>query len=62
MARKIVRTTLDENLYRKIKILAAKLDCYANDLIEQGMILVLDKHGEDSKSNKYQNNPEENKE
>lgn len=39
--------SLDVDLYQKIKILAAKLgDTHANELIEEGMKLVLIKHGE----------------
>lgn len=45
MARKDVATTLEEDLYTAIKILAAKQGKYANDLIEEGMKYVLDKNG-----------------
>jgi len=44
MTRKNINTTLDEGLYKKIKVLAIKLDKNANDLIEEGMEYVLDKY------------------
>jgi len=44
MTRKNINTTLDENLYKKIKVLAIELDKNANDLIEEGMEYVLDKY------------------
>lgn len=44
MARKNINTTLDEELYTKLKILAIKLKINANDLIEEGMKHVLDKY------------------
>jgi hypothetical protein len=44
MSRKAVNTTLDEELYQKIRILALKKGCYANDLIEEGMEMVLNKY------------------
>jgi len=47
MARKAVNTTLDENLYKEIKRLALEMNLKANDLIEEGMRLVLKKHGVD---------------
>lgn len=45
MARKDVATTLEEDLYIAIKILATKQGKYANDLIEEGMKYILDKNG-----------------
>lgn len=44
MARKNINTTLDEELYKKIKVLAIKLDKNANDLLEEGMEYILDKY------------------
>lgn len=44
MARKNINTTLDEDLYKKIKVLAIKLDKNANDLLEEGMEYILDKY------------------
>ncbi|AGB40353.1 hypothetical protein Halha_0347 [Halobacteroides halobius DSM 5150] len=44
MRRKAVNTTLDEDLYKKIKVLAIKLDKNANDLIEEGMEYIIDKY------------------
>ncbi len=44
MARKNINTTLDEDLYIEIKILAIKLKTNANDLIEEGMKYVLEKY------------------
>jgi hypothetical protein len=42
--RKNVNTTLSQNLYKEIKTLAAKLDRPANDLLEEGMRMVLTKY------------------
>ncbi|SDC66820.1 MULTISPECIES: hypothetical protein [unclassified Candidatus Frackibacter] len=44
MARKNINTTLDEDLYKKIKILAIELNKNANDLLEEGMEYILDKY------------------
>jgi hypothetical protein len=44
MSRKAVNTTLNEELYQKIKILALKKGCNANDLIEEGMEYIIDKY------------------
>ncbi|RCW47785.1 MULTISPECIES: hypothetical protein [unclassified Halanaerobium] len=44
MPRKSVNTTLNEELYKKIRILALKKDCNANDLMEEGMKMVLNKY------------------
>lgn len=44
MARKNINTTLEEELYKKIKVLAIKLDKNANDLLEEGMEHILDKY------------------
>lgn len=44
MARKNINTTLDEDLYTEIKILAIKLRTNANDLIEEGMKYVIVKY------------------
>ena len=44
MARKNIATTLEEELYKKIKVLAIKLDKNANDLLEEGMEYILDKY------------------
>lgn len=46
MARKNKNTTLDEDLYEKIQILAIKTKKNANDLIEEGMKMVLEKYQE----------------
>ena len=45
MPRKVVNTTLDSNLYKQIKILAIEIDKNANDLLEEGMQMVLEKYG-----------------
>lgn len=45
MARKNMNTTIDEKLYKAIKFLALELDIDANDLLEEGMKLVLEKYG-----------------
>ncbi|ADL12391.1 hypothetical protein [Acetohalobium arabaticum] len=44
MARKNINTTLDEDLYKKIKVLAIELDKNANDLIEEGMEYIINKY------------------
>ena len=44
MSRKAVNTTLNEKLYKQIRVLALKKDCNANDLMEEGMKIVLDKY------------------
>lgn len=44
MSRKAVNTTLNEKLYQKIRILALKKGCNANDLMEEGMKMVLNKY------------------
>jgi hypothetical protein len=50
MARKSINTTLDVDLYSKIQILALKVSAErqvktnANDLIEEGMKLIIDKY------------------
>ncbi|MDY5912838.1 MAG: hypothetical protein SPJ62_12735 [Inconstantimicrobium porci] len=46
MARKNVNTTIDEDLYLEIRMLALKLKINANDLIEEGMRLVLEREKE----------------
>lgn len=46
MTRKNINTTLDEDLYTEIKILAIKLKTNANDLIEEGMKHVIEKYEE----------------
>lgn len=48
MARKDIGTTLDEELYNTIKILAIKHKLKANDLLEEGMKLIIQKY-EDNK-------------
>ena len=51
MARKNINTTIDEDLYTEIKILAIKSKVNANDLIEEGMKYVLEKYkNKDNKS------------
>jgi len=42
--RKSINTTLDEDLYTKIKILAVILKIAANNLIEEGMEYILEKY------------------
>jgi hypothetical protein len=43
MARKPINTTIDDKLIKNIKILAINEDCNINDLIEEGLRLVLEK-------------------
>jgi len=42
--RKNINTTIDDDLYTEIKILATKLKVNANDLIEEGMKYVIEKY------------------
>lgn len=44
MSRKNINTTIDEDLYMQIRLLAIKLKLNANDLIEEGMRYILDNH------------------
>ena len=48
MARKNINTTLDEELYKNIRILALQKGVNANDLIEEGMKLIIER--EDKKN------------
>ena len=48
MARKNINTTLDEELYKSIRILALQKGVNANDLIEEGMKLIIER--EDKKN------------
>lgn len=44
VARKAITNTLDEELYKDIRRLALEKDINANDLIEEGMRLILEKY------------------
>ncbi|MBY6838785.1 MULTISPECIES: hypothetical protein [Clostridium] len=44
MGRKAINTTIEENLMKKIKFLALEKECNINDLIEEGLILILEKY------------------
>ena len=48
MARKNINTTLDGELYKSIRILALQKGVNANDLIEEGMKLIIER--EDKKN------------
>ena len=48
MARKNINTTLDEELYKSIRILALQKGVNDNDLIEEGMKLIIER--EDKKN------------
>lgn len=50
MARKNMNTTIEEDLYLEIRMLALKLGKNANDLIEEGMRLILERESEKDKS------------
>lgn len=50
MARKNINTTLDEELYKNIRILALQKGVNANDLIEEGMKLIIDRENKKNKS------------
>lgn len=41
MARKNINTTIDEDLYKSIRILALQKGVNANDLIEEGMKYII---------------------
>lgn len=43
MARKPINTTVEEKLMKDIRILAVNEECDINDLIEEGLKMVLDK-------------------
>ena len=43
MARKAINTTIDADLMKEIKLLGIEEDCNINDLIEEGLKLVLEK-------------------
>lgn len=49
MARKAINTTIDADLMKEIKLLAIQEDCKINDLIEEGLKLVIEKRN--SKNN-----------
>lgn len=48
--RKNVNTTLDQELYKKIKIIAVQQNKGANELLEEGMRYIIDKY-ENNKTN-----------
>ena len=50
MTRKNVNTTIDEDLYLEIRVLTLKLKSNANDLIEEGIRLILEKENKKDKS------------
>ena len=57
MVRKNINTTLDEDLYKKIKVLAIELDKNANDLIEEGMEYIVSKYSKEQ--NRLNSSPSE---
>lgn len=50
MGRKNINTTIDENLYLEIRMLALKLKVNANDLIEEGMRFILERENKKNQS------------
>lgn len=46
MARKSMNTTIDEDLMKKLKLLSDAKGCKINDLIEDGIRLVIEKNKE----------------
>ncbi|MGL5575022.1 MAG: hypothetical protein ACRDCW_05630 [Sarcina sp.] len=50
MARKNINTTLDEELYKSIRMLALQKGVNANDLIEEGMKIIIDRENKKDKS------------
>jgi NRPS condensation-like uncharacterized protein len=47
MGRKAINTTIDEEIMRRIKFLALEKDCKINDLIEEGLLIILEKYEND---------------
>ena len=43
--RKAINTTIDSDLMKKIKLLTLEKECKINDLIEEGLRMVLEKEG-----------------
>lgn len=50
LARKNINTTIDEDLYKNIRILALTKGINANDLIEEGMRYILEREDKENKS------------
>ena len=50
MTRKNVDTTIGEDLYLEIRMLTLKLKSNANDLIEEGIRLILERENKKDKS------------
>jgi len=50
MARKNINTTIDEDLYKEIRMLALEKSVNANDLIEEGMRYILEREGKKDQS------------
>ena len=50
MTRKNVNTTIDQDLYLEIRMLTLKLKSNANDLIEEGIRLILERENKKDKS------------
>lgn len=50
MTRKNVNTTIDEDLYLEIRMLTLKLKVNTNDLIKEGMRLILERENKKEKS------------
>lgn len=50
MTIKNVNTTIDEDLYLEIRMLTLKLKSNANDLIEEGIRLILERENKKDKS------------
>lgn len=48
MARKAINTTVDDKLIKEIKLLAINEECNINDLIEEGLRLVIEKRKQES--------------
>ena len=47
MKRKNINTTIDEDLYKQVRILSIKLNTNTNDLLEEGIRYILDKYKND---------------
>ena len=50
MGRKNINTTIDEDLYLEIRLLALRLKVNANDLIEEGMRFILERENKKNQS------------
>ncbi len=50
MSRKNINTTIDEDLYKQIRILSINLKVNTNDLLEEGIRYILGKYKDNGKN------------